>query len=248
MMAELTGLQWAVMGFSALMIGLAKTGMPGIGILAIPLLATILPARQSTGFVLPMLISADILAVAYYRRQAVWAHVARLAPWAVVGIFAGGLMMSRISDRQLQPAIGAIILLLLGLNAWRRRYADAEAAVPSQWWFAAGLGLLAGITTMLANAAGPIMVIYLVAMRLPKVEFISTGAWYFFLLNCFKVPFSVGLGLMTVESLKVNLILLPAIAIGCLAGIFMLPRIPQRAFLVSVEVLATLAAVKLLLT
>jgi len=248
MMAELSGIQWAVMVLSALLIGIAKTGVPGVGIIAIPLLASVLPARQSTGFVLPMLIMADVIAVVYYRRQAVWPHLVRLIPWAATGIIIGWWMMGRISDQQLQPFIGIIILTLMGLTVWRRSRAKDGDNVPSQWWFAAGLGLLAGITTMLANAAGPIMVIYLVAMRLPKVEFISTGAWYFFLLNCFKVPFSAGLGLITVESLKINLVLLPAIVLGALAGIFVLHRIPQRWFIATVETLAALAAVKLLLS
>lgn len=247
MMAELSGMQWAVMALSAVLIGLTKTGVPGIGILAIPLLAAVLPAKQSTGFVLPMLIMADVIAVAYYRRQAVWSHLFRLIPWAATGIVIGWLIMSRISDRQLQPSIGFIILTLMGLTVWRRSRAKDGDAVPSQWWFAAGLGLLAGVTTMLANAAGPIMVIYLVAMRLPKVEFISTGAWYFLLLNCFKVPFSAQQGLITPESLVINLILLPAIVLGAVAGILLLHRIPQRWFIATVEILAALAAVKLLL-
>ncbi len=248
MMTELNGMQWAVMALSAVLIGLTKTGVPGVGILAIPLLAYILPAKQSTGFVLPMLIMADLFAVAYYRRQAVWPHVARLAPWAVAGIVLGWLIMGRISDRQLQPFIGITILTLMGLTAWRRSGAKDGDAVPAQWWFAAGLGLMAGMTTMLANAAGPIMVIYLVAMRLPKEEFIGTGAWYFFLLNCFKIPFSANLGLITLESLKVNLMMLPAITAGALSGIFLLRRIPQRWFTITVEILAVLAAVKLLLS
>lgn len=247
-MMELTGTQWTVMGLSALLFGVSKTGMPGVGVLAIPLMAAILPARQSTGFVLPMLVLADIIAVSYYRRQAVGSHLVRLIPWAATGIIIGWWLMSRISDRQLQPLIGAIILSLMGLTVWRRYRTKEKDAVPASWWFAAGLGLLAGITTMLANAAGPIMVIYLVAMRLPKVEFISTGAWYFFILNLFKVPFSAQQGLISMESLTINLILLPAILLGAIAGIYLLRRIPQRGFLVAVEVLASLAAVKLLLS
>lgn len=247
-MMELTTGQWAVILFSALMIGVSKTGIPGIGIMAIPLMAAILPARASTGFVLPMLITADLFAVVYYRRKAVWSHLVRLVPWAAAGIVIGWLIMDRITDDQLQPVIGMIVLTLLIVNAWRRHRSDADTAIPHQWWFAAGIGLLAGITTMMANAAGPIMVIYLVAMRLPKTAFIGTGAWYFFLLNWFKVPFSANLDLITRESLVVNLMVVPVIAIGALLGILVLRRIPQRWFTVMVEVLAALAAVKLLLS
>lgn len=229
------------------MIGVAKTGIPGIGILAVSLMAAILPARMSTGFVLPMLIIADLFAVIYYRRKAVWSHLVRLVPWAATGIVIGWLIMERITDAQLQPIIGAIVLTLLIVNAWRRHRRDADEAIPHQWWFAAGIGLLAGITTMMANAAGPIMIIYLVAMRLPKTAFIGTSAWYFFMLNWFKVPFSANLDLITRESLIVNLMVMPAIAIGAVIGIVVLHRIPQRWFTITVEILAAIAAVKLLL-
>lgn len=100
-------------------------------------------------------------------------------------------MMGIINDQQLKPIIGIIILVILGLNYWRNR--KANVSVPTGWWFAAGTGLAAGITTMMANAAGPI-IIYFLAMRLPKTEFIGTGAWYYLILNWFKVPFSLNLG------------------------------------------------------
>ncbi len=245
---ELSAVQWIVIIFCALMFGVAKTGIPGIGILAVSLMAAILPARISTGFVLPMLIMADLFAVIYYRRKAVWSHLVRLIPWAVIGIVIGWLIMDKISDAQLQPVIGAIVLSLLLVNAWRRHRRNADEAIPRQWWFAAGIGLLAGITTMMANAAGPIMVIYLVAMRLPKTAFVGTGAWYFFMLNWFKVPFSANLDLITRESLTVNLMVMPAIAFGAVIGIVVLQRIPQRYFTVTVEILAALAALRLLLS
>ena len=245
---ELNAVQWSIIVLSAVLIGVAKTGIPGIGILAVALMAAILPARDSTGFVLPMLITADLFAVVYYRRKAVWSHLVRLVPWAAFGIVVGWLIMDRISDAQLQPVIGAIVLTLLGVNAWRRHRRDADAAIPQQWWFAAGIGLFAGITTMMANAAGPIMIIYLVAMRLPKTAFIGTGAWYFFLLNWFKVPFSANLDLINRASLTVNLIVVPFIALGAVLGILVLRHIPQRWFTVTVEILAALAALRLLLS
>jgi len=109
-----------------------------------------------------------------------------------------------------------------------------------------GLGFLAGVTTMMANAAGPIMIIYLLAMRLPKIEFVGTSAWFFFVVNWLKVPFSVSLELMIAESLKLDLMMLPFIAIGAITGILVLKRIPQKAFNIVVQILAACAAIKLL--
>jgi len=243
---DLNTTQWAVAVVSALMIGMAKTGLPGVGILCVPLMAMILPSKASTGIVLPMLIFADVFAVGYYHRHAVWPHLVRLMPWALAGIILGYFIMGQISDAQLKPIIGIIVLAMLGVNCFRDYLNSDNPTIPTQWQFAAMLGLAAGVTTMLANAAGPIMIIYLLAMRLPKNEFIGTGAWYFLILNWVKVPFSMHLGLITAASLKFNLILFPCVAIGAAAGIFLLRWIPQKIFNFAVQILAVLAAAQML--
>lgn len=246
-MEWITGWEWPLALLGAMLIGISKTGLPGVGILAVPLFAALIPARLSTGVVLPLLILADVFAVAIYRRHAQWAYLLRIAPWTVVGILLGYLWMGRIDDRQLQPIIGVIVLLLLALNAWRRHRTVGELPVPKHPAVAGLIGVLAGVTTMLANAAGPIMIVYLLAMRLPKTVFIGTGAWYFFLLNLFKVPFSVHLGLIRPDTLQLNLILAPAIVAGALLGVTLARKLPERAFARAVEVLALVGALRLLL-
>jgi len=230
---------------SSFMIGVSKTGVPGLALFAILLSAMVLPARASTGIILILLICGDIFAVIYYRRNVIWKHLLRLFPYAFTGIFIGYLLMGKISDEQLRPLIGVIILIMLGLNfLWKKK---SDINLPHKWYFAAILGLIAGITTMMANAAGPIMIIYLLAMNLEKKEFIGTGAWYFFFGNLFKVPFSTKLGLINPYSLKLNLILLPGIICGATAGILLLRKIPTKVFNIVVEVLTVVAAIKLLI-
>jgi uncharacterized membrane protein YfcA len=228
------------------MVGTTKTGMPGLGILVVPLMALVLPTRQSTGILLGILILADFFAITYHRRNVRCGHVLRLLPAAFAGIVAGYFGLKFVNDKQLKPIIGGIVLVMLVVNYWRTKAKGEDAPVPTQWWLAAGLGFMAGVTTMMANAAGPIMIIYLLAMRLPKVEFVGTGAWFFFVVNWLKVPFSANLNLMTAESVKLNLMMLPFIAIGAVAGIFFLKRIPQKAFNAIVQILAAAAAIKLL--
>jgi uncharacterized membrane protein YfcA len=245
-MPELSILQWVAVALCAAMVGVSKSGVPGLGILAVPVMAAVLPARLSTGVLLPMLIVGDVFAVSYYHRHAVWRYVVRLMPSAFVGIVIGYFAMGRVSDRALRPIIGGIILVLLALNALRTR-GQSDPRVPSHWAFAATLGLLAGITTMMANAAGPIMVIYLLAMRLPKTAFIGTGAWYFLVVNTVKVPFSRHLGLITGATLKFNLLLAPLILAGAVAGVWVAKRLPEKAFNRIVTALTVLAALNLLL-
>ena len=239
-------LGWAVVALCALMVGVTKTGIPGLGILVVPLMASVLPTRKSTGILLGILILADLFAIVYHRRNAKWRHVLRLLPAAFAGIVAGYFGLKVVNDQQLKPIIGGIVLVMLGVNYWRTKSKGTDAPVPAQGWFAAGLCFMAGVTTMMANAAGPIMIIYLLAMRLPKIEFVGTGAWFFFVVNWLKVPFSANLELMTTESVKLDLMMVPFIAVGAVLGIFFLKRIPQKAFTAIVQILAAAAAIKLL--
>lgn len=245
-MLDLDAVGWIVVGLCAIMVGITKTGIPGIGILVVPLMALVIPIRSSVGVLLGILILADLFAAGYHRHNARWTHILRLLPPAIVGIVAGYFALKLVSDKQLKPIIGVMVLALLVLNYWRTRVKGHTTSIPTQWWFATLLGFAAGVTTMMANAAGPIMIIYLLAMRLPKVEFVGTGAWFFFVVNWIKVPFSAKLDLMTAESIKLNLIMLPLIATGALLGIFFLKRIPQKTFNIVVQLLAVAAAVKLL--
>jgi uncharacterized protein len=245
-MPDLEPIAWLVIGLCAFLVGAAKTGIPGIGILPALLMAQVLPAQESTGMLLGILILGDLFGAGYHRHNAQWSHMPRLLPAAFAGIVTGHQIMERISDAQLRPIIGVIVLIMLGLNYWRTRSQGEDLHVPTQWWFAAGLGFTAGLTSMMANAAGPIMIIYFVAMRLPKIAFVGTTAWFFFVVNWLKVPFSANLDLMNAATVKLNLMMIPAIALGAVAGVFVLKRIPQKAFSAVVQVLAVAGAIKLL--
>ena len=240
-MLPLDTLSYIIVGLCAMLVGFSKTGLPGAGILVVPLLASVMPARQSVGFLLPMLCVADIMAVIYWRRHADWPKLLRLMPWATVGIFVGFFLLGRINDHQLMPIIGVVILVLITITTWRNK-TGSKTHIPTHWCFAAVMGLLAGTITMLANAAGPIMAIYLLAMRLDKKEFLGTGAWYFFIMNIVKLPFSHHLELITAESLLTNLAMIPLIILGGVLAILLVHRIPDKVFNAAVTTLATLAA------
>lgn len=237
--------QWIILAFCALVTGISKTGLPGMGILAVPLLAMFFPAKASTGLLLPMLAFADIFAVAYYRRHAQWSHVIKLLPPTLAGTIAGSIIIGYIDNDHLKPIIGIIVLVMLILNYWRTKRNGENMHIPTHWSFAVSMGFVAGFTSQLANAAGPIMVIYLLAMRFDKSTFIGTGAWYFLILNWLKIPLFVWDGRITLDSVKADLIVVPFITIGAIAGILILHRLPQKWFNMAMQTLAVLAAIKL---
>ena len=245
---ELSALQWMLLGLCAFMVGISKTGVPGFGILVVLLAALVMPAKASVGFVLPLLIFADIFAAAYYHRKAKWEHVFRLLPWTFLGIIAATFSLEKINDQQLKPIIGIIVLVLLSISTWNnyrksKQLDNADDNNVKRWVFAIVFGFFAGYTTMMANAAGPIMIIYMLATRLPKLEFVGTLAWFFFIVNWLKVPFQTKLQMITPDSLKLDLYLFPIVAVGALCGILLVKYIPQKLFNIVVTILAAVAAV-----
>ncbi len=237
---------WVVIVIGSFSIGLGKTGIPGINLFFVPVMAQLLPPKISTGVMLPMLIVADSFAILYYRQHADWRYLVRLLPAAVVGLLIGYAGLSLVSDSALRPVIGGIVLLMLAIQAWRDFRHGGLVAVPHGPWFSIIMGLVAGITTMMANAAGPVMAIYLLTMRLPKERYMGTGAWYFFIVNLIKVPLSASLGLITWETLRFNALLVPAIVLGALLGVRLLDVLPQKAFRVVVQVVAAASAISLI--
>jgi uncharacterized membrane protein YfcA len=232
--------QWCLAALGALLVGVSKTGVTGLSLIFVSIFAAIMPARRSTGLVLPLLMLGDIVAVLSYRSHAQWRHVWRLLPWAGAGVVIGYFALGRMNEPQARFAIGSIVVGLAVLYIVRRMRpgGDQEEHAP---WFAPVIGILAGFTTLVANAAGPLTVIYMLAMRLPKMKYMGTTAVFFLLLNLFKLPFMVGLGLITRQSLAVSIVLAPAVLAGTWLGKWLLGWINQRAFEAIILALALLA-------
>jgi len=240
---DLATQQWIFAILAAACVGISKSGFGAMAIPGILLMTQVMPARESSGVILPMLILADIFAVQSFRKFTVWRLLIKILPAAVLGVILGWAIMPRIPTGFFTPVIGWIILALLLLTILQKcssQLQEIAADHPAVSW---PLGLLAGVSTMLANAAGPAMTVYLLASRLPKYEFVGTAAWFFFFINIIKVPFSASLGLITSQTLLFNLLLAPAVLIGLFLGKFLLGKINQKAFewlLISLSLLGAL--------
>ncbi len=237
--------QWLAGALCALFVGVAKTGVPGLGILVIPAMVMIVgDARASAGWLLPLLCAADVFAVVYYRRHAETRRLFSLLPWVMAGL-AGGALALGLPEAILRPMVGVIVLAMVLVHVARRL--RPEATIPGGWLHAARYGVAAGFATMVANAAGPVMNVYLLSKRLPKEQFIATGAWFFLCINLAKVPVYAWRGMITPRSLLFDLGVLPALILGALGGRAIFVRLPQRAFEVAVFSLTAAATVLLFL-
>lgn len=234
-----------MLGLSGLLIGMSKTGISGVGLMVVPILANAFGGRPSVGLLLPILIFADIFAVTWYNRHAQWKHILRLLPWAALGIITAAIVGKNISDQTFNRLLAALVVGGIGILVWRDIKSD-KLKVPQSRWFAGGLGLLGGFATMIGNAAGPVMALYLLSMRLPKNSYIGTGAWFFFIVNLSKVPLHVwSWKTITMDSLVLDLLIIPAIAAGAFLGIWLVRLLPEKLYRVLVLVTTLLSALLL---
>lgn len=230
-MIELAPAAWVVLAAAALLIGVAKTALPGAATLAVAAFAAVLPARESTAALLVLLIVGDLVAIWTYRRDADFRALARLAPTVVVGVVLGAIFLATADDNLMRRAIGAILLALIALTLVLMRRgklgSDDVLANPRIRGF---YGVLGGFTTMSANAGGPVMTLYFLAARFDVVRFLATQAWFFFLVNVTKLPFSIGLGLLKVEVLPMLALLAPLVLVGAFAGRRWVKGLDQKVF------------------
>ena len=232
--SELTLTTWVLLATGAVLVGVAKTAISSVGSVAVVLFAFALPAKESTGALLPLLICGDVMAMTIYRRHADWRVLARLLPGVLPGLALGTWFLASASNDLVRPVIGAVLLAMSAMQLWQRRRStgNADTSAPPQVHLvtAAALGGIAGFATMTANAAGPVMTIYLILAGLPMLRMLGTGAWFFLLVNLLKVPFSTGLHLINPDSLAVDAALIPALLVGGVLGRQLVRRISQHQF------------------
>ena len=254
-MTDLSLSTWLLFVLAALIVGLAKTSIGGLGTLSVVIFASQLPARESTGALLPLLMVGDVLAVAAYRRHANWRLLARLFPWLAVGVVLGAVFVAYVDDSAMRRSIGIVLLALVAVQLFSRHDRasgwrtdpNASHRTRVQQIATASVGICAGFVTMVANAAGPVTTIYFLMAGLPMLEFLGTGAWLFLVVNLFKLPFSIGLGLIDASSLGTDAVLAPVVLLGAGIGYLLVRRINQRQFEWLALALAAVSSVPLVL-
>lgn len=232
---------------AAVCIGLSKAGFSGLSMVSVVLLADIYGAMASVGLALPLLIAADLMAYPAFIKHGSWKPVWKLLPATLIGLLVGWWVLGQIHDDKVaRRVIGGCVLFMVAVQAlrkWRPAFFDAMAESRG---FGNSAGVMGGFSTMLANAAGPVIQLYLLARRVPKMELIGIGARFFLLINIIKIPLNARLALITEESLWENAKLLPGVFAGILIGRWLIDRVPQAAFEWMIVVFSFVAAARLL--
>lgn len=231
----------------AILLGMAKAGLSGFGLAVIPVMALIFGAKESTGVILPMLISADIMAVIYYRQHAVWKYVLRILPWVAVGIITALIVGNMINNSQFRIVMLSVVWIMLILMIVNDLWKKESDKVPHNMFFGAFMGLAGGFATMIGNSAGPVFTLYFLSMRLTKKEFIGTGAWLYLIMNTGKLPLQILVWKnITFVSLIPGLISIPFIALGIFLGIRIVNLFSEKVYRYFV-IITTIGASLLLL-
>lgn len=244
--APVTVTAWVLLGVAALLIGLAKTALGGLGSIAIAIFATVLPAKESTGAILLLLVVGDLVAAWHYRGDADRALLRRLIPAVVPGLLLGVAFLAVVDDVVLRRCIGGLLLAMAALQLWLRvRAPSSTSAVASSRAAGVVTGAASGFATMTANAAGPVMTLYLVAQGVDKRRFLGTGALFYLGVNLCKVPLSAGLGLLGGDTLVRTVLLAPLVLLGTWAGVHLVRRLSQTRFEQAVLAATVVSAVAL---
>ena len=225
--------------------GMAKTGVHGIGMVTIPMLAALFGGRLSSGIMLPMLVIADVMGVWYYHRHASWSHLKILFPWAAVGVIVGTVVGGLISDEVFKTIMGVVVIVSVVIMIWMER--DRSENIPANFWFGSSMGIAGGFTSMVGNLAGAVMALYLLSMRLPKNAFIGTAAWFFLVVNWFKVPFHVfAWHTISMDILWLDLATTPIIGLGAYLGVLVTKSLSEKSYRWFIIAMTLAAAVVML--
>lgn len=233
---------WAVVFLAVFLIGVTKSGFgSGVGLMIVPMTAISMghiPSRGSAaalGLLLPLLVIGDLIAVYQYRRIFSMGIVKHLLPGTMVGVVVGGLLLwwfhqqRELVNALMRIEIGFESIVLVGIHWWRQ-YKGMQTHLMGEPWRSHGTGAFAGVSSTLAHAAGPIIAMYLLPLRLDRQVFVGTSAIYFFILNAVKLPVYWVSGQFANAEVLFTVRLAPLVACGAVFGFWVNQRISDRLF------------------
>ncbi len=244
---EVTPLQFAMALAAAFLVGFTKTGMPGLGVLLVPLMASAVGSTAAVGVLLPVLLCGDIFAVARYHMHVGWRLVLRLLPYVIIGVVLGSTVLRQLRSETMGLVMGGMVLWLVGVQVAQKSHGGwLEEKMPDAWWFSIVMGLLAGFATGLSHLGGPVMTVYFLSMGLKKHGFIGSAAVFFMIVNLSKIPIYIPQGNITLPQMAFAVKVIAAVPVGAVAGYLLFNYIPQKLFDRVVLVLAAAAGLRLI--
>jgi len=212
----------------ALFTGFIKAGMPSLGTLLTASVALMFPPRDALGITLMYLLVGDMVAVTLYWRLAHWQELKKMMLPVLAGVILGGILLAFLNNENLGLTLGVVVLVLVSLEPLRPRLTQWALDHPGS--VRSGSGLLAGIATTIGNAAGPILSLYFLLLKLDKKAFVGTGSIFFLFVNVAKIPIFLGQDIFHMQYLGSVAVTAPLVLLGALGGKKFLEWISQQWF------------------
>ena len=229
---------------ATIVVGLSKGGFTGLSVLGQPLLALVMSPIQAAAIILPVLIVQDVVSLyAYWRR---WSRkeLLRTLPGAIAGIVLGYLLAASVSDAAVAFGIGVLSVAEAGrsfLSRRLKRTPGESGPIAAAVWSA-----VSGFTSMIANAGGPPLMIYLLRRPLPVQQFAATATAFFAVVNWVKLPFFLALGQVSFQNLATSAVLIPIAVLSTMAGVWLVRRVSPERFFGLVYTILAVVGVKLI--
>ncbi len=236
-----------------IVLGIAKTGFGGgIGILAVLIMALVMPAQEMLADVAILLVVVDLIGNLYYLGEWDWPVLKFLIPGAMLGVVGGAFALLAMGhttpqrfDRNLSLTIGIVCLLVVAIQAYR--LTGRELPMPSTGPVAGtGVGVLAGFVSTISHSAGPLIMLYLLQERIDKRRLVGTMLFYTFLINVMKLVSFIGIHTVKLQTFRAIIWMLPLLFLGTVAGAWMNKRIPEKPFVAIMYVVAAAASVEMI--
>lgn len=240
---------WLLFFLCALLIGMSKTGIQNIGTLTVPVFALLFGAKFSTGIVLMLLCFADLVAVIYYRKSFLWSEIKKLLPMAIIGLLIGLAIGNYVNDKTFKVAIGICLIFGILIMVWlERSTSENQRKLTQNKFYAPFFGFLVGISTMIGNAAGPALSVYMLSKKLNKITFAATSAWFIFILNLTKIPLQIFVwDNLSWAGIKLDILAIPFILVGGFIGIKIVKFLPEKTFRYLIMSLVLLSSILMII-
>ena len=245
-MPELSPFSWFLLVLGATGVGISKSGLAGVSLIHVIVFAQVFGAKASTGALLPLLIVGDCCAVWLIGREVDWRYVVRLLPPAFVGVVIGWSLLGRLDEATFKPLIGRIIIAAL---LWSTSQNVAAKHIHNNSPYKAicvGHGHPRRNHNDASQRSRPGDCTLSAGSFFTKTSSCSNSAWFFFVLNISKLPFSANLGFISAESLLIDLILAPCVVGGLIFGLMVVRRLPQKVFDTVLLAFTAIAAIRMI--
>jgi uncharacterized membrane protein YfcA len=241
-----SSIQWAALLAAAFILGFSKTGINGIFMLSVTIIASSFGAKESTGMLAPMLLVGDVIAVVYYSRHADWKIILQILPWLIAGLMIGMIVGKYIDSRHFKYLIAISVLVCLVIMTISE-IKGGTLKVPERLWFYGLTGIVTGFTTMVGNAGGPVLTLYLIAKGYKKNDNLGTITWMFFISNLLKLPLQVFFWHnIDLRTLQLSVLMIPAILVGALIGVHVIKVINEKPFRILLIAATAVTAIRLM--